>query len=134
MEVEVFEDGSASVEVSRFQTPTGTRLVIRDPNKGGEVYLDAIELEGLARAASELSEERPEGMEVLKNEFAMVEVGRVETPEGARLLIRDSASGAEVRLNPSDLERLASVRHEYFGPLLDPSELVAEGEPDPDQV
>lgn len=131
---EIFENESVAVEVGRFETATGTRLVVRDPGKGAEIHLDAIELEGLARAASEPPEQWPEGLEVLKNEFAMVEVGKVETTEGSRLLIRDSASGAEARLNPSELRRLASVRHGYFGPLLDPSELDAEGEPDPDQV
>lgn len=134
MKVEVFKDDSATIEVGRFKTTTGSRIMIRDPEKGVQIYLDAIELEGLARTSSEPPEERSGNLEVLQNEFAMVEVGRIETPKGDQLLIRDSASGAEIRLGPSELEQLTAVQHGYFGPLLDPSELVAEGEPDPDQV
>jgi hypothetical protein len=136
MKVERFEDVSASVEVGRFKTSTGSRIMIRDPEKNREVYLDPIELEGLARTTSESpgEEEQAEDLEVLQNEFARVEVGRVESRGEAQLLIRDSASGAEIRLSPSDLMKLTSVRHEYFGPLIDPSEMVAEAEPDPDQV
>ena len=72
--------------------------------------------------------------EVFKNESTSVEVGRFETQAGSRLMVRDSASGAEVYLEPAELEKLTLIRHDYFAPFLDPSELVAEGEPDPDQV
>lgn len=135
--MKVFKDASASVEVGRFETYTGSRIMIRNPEKNMEVHLDPMELEGLARSTSEapIEEEQAESLEVLQNEFARVEVGRVESQEGgAQLLIRDSASGAEIHLSPSDLVKLTSVHHEYFGPLIDPSEMVAEGEPDPDQV
>lgn len=73
-------------------------------------------------------------LQIFQNEFAMVEVGRFETPSGPRLLIRDLASKAEVYLDPIELEGLTRVRHSGFAELLDPSGLLSEGEPDPDQV
>ncbi len=134
MKTEVFKNESTSVEVGRFETATGSRLMIRNLTSGAEVYLDPFELEGLARAAQEPPEPPSVRSEVYQNEFAMVEVGRFETQAGSRLMIRDSASGAEVYLEPAELEKLTLIRHDYFAPFLDPSELVAEGEPDPDQV
>ncbi|MPZ87300.1 MAG: dihydrodiol dehydrogenase [Nitriliruptorales bacterium] len=74
------------------------------------------------------------GMVVYKNEFAMVAIGRHETSSGPRLQIVDLASGAEVYLDPIELEGLTRLRHQAFAPLLDPSDVVVEGEPDPDQV
>lgn len=72
--------------------------------------------------------------EVFQNEFAMVEVGRFESATGPRLMIRDLASRAEVYLDPIELEGLTRIRHSEFATLLDPSGLLSEGEPDPDQV
>ena len=134
MKTEVFKNESTSVEVGRFETATGPRLMIRNLTSGAEIYLDPFELEGLARAAQEPPEPPSVRSEVYRNEFAMVEVGRFETQAGSRLMVRDSASGAEVYLEPAELEKLTLIRHGYFAPFLDPSELVAEGEPDPDQV
>jgi hypothetical protein len=48
--------------------------------------------------------------------------------------IRDLATGAEVHLDPLELESLTRWKHEDFAPLIDPSGLVGTGEPDPDQV
>lgn len=76
----------------------------------------------------------PASGEIYQNEFAMVEVARHETETGPRLRIRDLASGAEVFLDPVELESLTRWRHEDFAPLVDPSELVPTTEPDPDQV
>jgi hypothetical protein len=72
--------------------------------------------------------------EIYQNEFAMVELSRYETESGPRLHIRDLASGAEVFLDPIELESLTRWKHEDFAPLVDPSELVSAAEPDPDQV
>lgn len=72
--------------------------------------------------------------EIYQNEFAMVEVTRHETESGARMRIRDLATGAEVYLDPLELESLTRWKHEDFAPLIDPSGLVGTGEPDPDQV
>jgi hypothetical protein len=72
--------------------------------------------------------------EIYQNEFAMVEVSRYETESGARLHIRDLGSGAEVFLDPLELESLCRWKHRDFGPLVDPSGLSSHPEPDPDQV
>ena len=72
--------------------------------------------------------------EVFRNEFAMVRVARVESASGPRLHIFDLASGRELYLDPLELEGLTRAKHGEFAPLLDPSERVSEGEPDPDQV
>ena len=72
--------------------------------------------------------------EIYQNEFAMVEVGRHETDSGPRLRIRDLATGAEVFLDPLELEGLTRWKHEDFAPFVDPSGFVGTGEPDPDQV
>jgi hypothetical protein len=72
--------------------------------------------------------------EIYQNEFAMVEVARYETESGARLRITDLATGAEVYLDPVELESLTRWKHDDFAPLVDPSQLVSSGEPDPDQV
>jgi hypothetical protein len=72
--------------------------------------------------------------EIYQNEFAMVEVERHETESGPRMRIRDLSTGAEVFLDPLELESLTRWKHEDFAPLVDPSGLVGTGEPDPDQV
>ncbi|MCI2421001.1 hypothetical protein MOQ72_26510 [Saccharopolyspora sp. K220] len=72
--------------------------------------------------------------EIYQNEFAMVEVSRYETESGARLCIRDLASGNSVFLDPLELEALTRARHKDFAPLVDPSDLVSTPEPDPDEV
>lgn len=73
-------------------------------------------------------------VEIYQNEFAMVEVSRHETESGPRLHIRDLAADAEVFLDPLELESLTRWKHEDFAPLVDPSDAVTIGEPDPDQV
>lgn len=144
----MYEEGPAAVEVRRFETPSGPRLHVRDLSEHAEIYLDPFELEGLTRIRSGAlrlgngSDEdvRPEeqdaaiAAEVFQNEFAMVSVGRVENGGRARLLIRDLASQAEARLRPLELKELTRFRHRQFAGLLDPSELVSEADPDPDQV
>jgi hypothetical protein len=72
--------------------------------------------------------------EIYQNEFAMVEVERHETESGPRMRIRDLATGAEVYLDPLELESLTRWKHRDFAPLVDPSARVGLGEPDPDQV
>lgn len=72
--------------------------------------------------------------EIYQNEFAMVEVSRYETESGPRLRIRALASGAEIFLDPVELESLTRWRHEDFAPLVDPSDLTSAPEPDPDEV
>jgi hypothetical protein len=72
--------------------------------------------------------------EIYQNEFAMVELTRYETETGPRLHIRDLSSGAEIFLDPMELESLTRWRHEDFAPLVDPSGLVHSSEPDPDEV
>jgi hypothetical protein len=71
---------------------------------------------------------------VFRNEFAMVRLMRLDGPTGTRLVIRDLGSGAEVAVDPLELEGLTRIHHSEFAPLLDPSGLVAAEEPDPDQV
>jgi hypothetical protein len=148
MSLGLLQGQSNSVEVDRFETPSGARLRVREVSSGTEIYLDPIELEGLTRLrannppwsrdfGSDPSE--PAGLvasqlEVLQNEFAMVEVGRLDTESGPRLFIRDLSSQAKAWLGPEELHRLTRLRHRDFGPLLDPSDLVAAIEPDPDQV
>jgi hypothetical protein len=148
MPPELLKDTSATVEVGRFETASGSRLLVRDLESGAEIFLDPIELEGLTRLRESrdgplrallgeteaLEEPGPPELEVLQNEFAMVQIGRVETGAGPRLFIRDLASRAEATLHPSELRGLTRLRHGHLAPLLDPSELVAAMEPDPDQV
>lgn len=156
------EDERASVRLTRVDGPTGERLMITELASGSAVYLDPIELEGLTRIRyqpfappgaehafqTSPSDDPPTpdhaspssdrsgltNLGVLRNEFAMVRLARAEGLGGQRLTIQDLASGSEVHLDPTELRSLTRVRHEDFAPLLDPSDLVASPEPDPDQV
>jgi hypothetical protein len=115
---------------------------------GAEIYLDPIELEGLTRLRSSrpdslrslvggddhLDPSPPADLETMQNEFAMVQIGRIKSDDGTRLYIRDLASRAETTLLPIQLQGLTKLRHRQLAPLLDPSDLVAAMEPDPDQV
>lgn len=77
---------------------------------------------------------RSSSMVRLRNEFATVEVGRVTSASGEKLRIVDVASGADIYLDPIELESLTKMRHETFASFLDPSNIVIIGEPDPDEV
>ena len=147
MELHLLEEGSVAIEVSRFETSSGPRLRVRDLRDSAEIFLDPLELEGLTRIrhGSWVLEESPhDGVdeysveavpgEVFQNEFAMVTVARLETEGQMRLYVRDLASQAEAYLRPVELQELTRLRHRQFADLLDPSELVAAAEPDPDQV
>ena len=150
MEREVLREGSAEVEVSREVTPTGPRLRIRSVGAGVAVDLDPLELEGLTRLpftpfpvfqedGEEFGEElvfgpADPGLHVLRNEFAMVGVSVADRPEGRRLRVRNMGSGAEISLHAGQLDRLTRLKHRDLSPLVDPSGLAAESEPDPDQV
>lgn len=72
--------------------------------------------------------------EIYQNEFAMVEVERRDSDHGARLCIRDLATGAEVYLDALELEGLTRWKHRDFAELVDPSALQVAGDPDPDEV
>ncbi|MGH2820791.1 MAG: hypothetical protein ACRDJ5_09065 [Actinomycetota bacterium] len=150
VEREIFRDEESGIGVARFETACGPRLRIRDVSGGREIFLDPIELEGLTRAVGAAFSALGDGLEIpspdesatheiepgeiFQNEFAMVQVGPSEGGRGLRLLIRDLASRAEILLSPGQLQLLTSLRHREFAALLDPSELVAAVEPDPDQV
>jgi hypothetical protein len=121
---------------------------VKDIESGLEIFLDPIELEGLTRLRSSRAESLsslvagddreeptpPAELETMQNEFAMVQVGRIRSEDGTRLYIRDLASRAETTLLPIQLQGLTKLRHRQLAPLLDPSDLVAAMEPDPDQV
>ena len=47
----IFQNEFAMVEVRRDETANGVRLLIRDMASGDRVFLDPLELEGLARAS-----------------------------------------------------------------------------------
>jgi hypothetical protein len=149
METQLYEEGSIAIEVSRFETSSGPRLRLRDLGESTEIFLDPLELEGLTRIRhGGLALGRPsmdddeEGYshggglsgEVFQNEFAMVTVGRLDRGGRTRLVVRDLASRAEAYLRPVELKELTRLKHRQFAGLLDPSELVAAAEPDPDQV
>jgi hypothetical protein len=148
METQLYEEGSVAIEVSRFETPSGPRLRLRDLGESTEIFLDPLELEGLTRirggglvlGRSSFDDEEEgshgEGVseEVFQNEFAMVTVGRLDRGGRARLVVKDLASRAEAYLHPLELKELTRLKHRQFSGLLDPSELVAAAEPDPDQV
>jgi hypothetical protein len=148
METQLYEEGSVAIEVSRFETPSGPRLKLRDLGESTEIFLDPLELEGLTRirggglvlgrpSMDDDDEDSHAGglsEEVFQNEFAMVTVGRLDRGGRARLVVRDLASRAEAYLRPLELKELTRLKHRQFAGLLDPSELVAAAEPDPDQV
>lgn len=150
MERRVVRDAEVEVEVTPEETGTGPRLRIHSMGHDTVVDLDPLELEGLTRlpfvvftaleGASDVVAEAaafgppPPGMSILRNEFAMVGVGLVEGPEGSWLHLRDMASGAQIRLGAGHLDRLTRLRHRDLAPLVDPSGLLAQHEPDPDQV
>jgi hypothetical protein len=149
METQLYEEGSVAIEVSRFETSSGPRLRLRDLGESTEIFLDPLELEGLTRirggglalgrpSMDDDEEEDSHGGglsgEVFQNEFAMVTVGRLDRGGRTRLVVRDLASRAEAYLRPVELQELTRLKHRQFSGLLDPSELVAAGEPDPDQV
>jgi hypothetical protein len=60
--------------------------------------------------------------------------GQTRSRGGPRLRIRDLATGAEVFLDPLELESPTRWKHEDFAPLVDPSGFTGVGEPHPDQV
>ncbi len=137
------------VEVSPEVTPTGPSLRIRSVGHGSVLVLDPLELEGLTRlpftplpglegAADETGDRSPgraeAGHEILRNEFAMVAVTLAAGPDGGRLLVRNMGSGAAVGLGAAELDLLSRLRHRDLAPLVDPSGLAAQSEPDPDQV
>lgn len=143
----LLESKTAAVEIAADTTPARQRLCVRDARSDAEVCLDPIELEGLTKmreirleALVDGGEPAPETppapveLELLQNEFAMVEVGHVETTRGGCLFIRDLASRTEVCLDADTLCGLTRLTHGEFAPLLDPSQLVQAEEPDPDQV
>ena len=142
-------EGRDEVEVTEHVTGTGPRLRIRSLAEEAAVDLDPLELEGLTRlpfttfpaledrldeADAETVFGPPGDLRILRNEFAMVGVSVAGGAGGPRLRVRNMASGAEVRLRPGHLARLTRLRHRDLAPLVDPSGLAAEEEPDPDQV
>jgi hypothetical protein len=137
------EGSGAAVDVVAETNVLRQVLRVRDAAAGAELALDPIELEGLTRAPEVrfrgLPRRRaevapPSELQVLQNEFAMVQVGTVETEQGTSLFVRDLASRAEICLDPAALAALARLEHGELAPLLDPSRLVQAEEPDPDQV
>ena len=60
-------------------------------------------------------------MFVIKNEFAMVEVGRDDSAKGTRLMIRDVQTGASIYLDSLELETLTRLQHRDLAPYMDPS-------------
>jgi hypothetical protein len=149
MERQLLRDGGDEIEVSREFGPTGGWLRIHSIPDDAAILLDALELEGLTRIpftpfvpfegdTDDVGQDTvygaPTGLEILQNEFAMVGIGVTDDPEGARLRVRNMGSGAEVRLRARQLRRLVRLRHRDLSPLVDPSGLTAEAEPDPDQV
>lgn len=147
---ELLREGAVAVEVSHHVTETGQRLRIRSVGRQAVVDLDPFELEGLTRLPftpfAPLEEARDDvdqdvvlaapddRLEILRNEFAMVGVSVADGPDGRRLRVRNMGSGAEVRLRAGQLDRLTELRHQDLAPLVDPSGLSSEEEPDPDQV
>lgn len=140
-----------SVEVSKFETPTGARLRLRRiEHEPAETFLDPLELEGLTRARHKLfpplhaSKGPPdeslvravagERLERLQNEFALVGVAVARSNAGEALLIRDMNAGLGILLTADELEALLRARHMDFAPLVDTSDLVAIPEPDIDEV
>jgi hypothetical protein len=57
--------------------------------------------------------------EVLRSEFASVEVARDESANGVRLLVRDLATGNSIYLDPFELETLTRLKHVDFVHFLD---------------
>ena len=55
------------------------------------------------------------------NEFAHVEVHVQPARTGNLLFIRDIQMGTAIALDPLELEALTRIRHEDFGPIVDPS-------------
>ena len=50
-------------------------------------------------------------LEIIRNEFACVEVGRADTANGSRLLIRVPVTGARISLDALALVALTRLRH-----------------------
>jgi hypothetical protein len=148
MESALLESETAAVEVAADITPARQRLWLRDTCLNVDVYLDPIELEGLTKVRKvrfEAVRDRATAepalvpgslakLEVLQNEFAMVEVGVARSDHGDCLFIRDLVSRAEICLDAEVLRSLTQLSHSQFAPLLDPSQLVLTEDPDPDQV
>lgn len=144
----LLETDTAAVEISTERNALRQVLHVRDPRSNAAVALDPIELEGLTKSGEIRCEAlldggyarvtpvpaAPQELELLQNEFAMVQVGAVQTTRGGGLFIRDLASRAETCLDADALRGLTRLTHGEFSPLLDPSRLVQAEEPDPDQV
>lgn len=60
---------------------------------------------------------------ILRNEFASVEVARDDSANGVRLRIRDLSTGRTIYLDPLELESLTRAKHAVFVPLVDPASL-----------
>jgi hypothetical protein len=149
MDAVILRDGGSEVEVRRFETGTGVRLRVTAVADGRVLDLDPLELEGLTRLPfttlpgfpgvglddpSTRREGGAGGVEILRNEFALVEVRVAGRPDPPGLRVRSLISGVEVELRAEHLQRLTALRHRDLSPLIDPSGLVAATEPDPDQV
>ena len=145
--MERLEGAGAAVEIESEANALRQVLHVRDASSSAEVALDPFELEGLTKtteirfeALLDGGERGPEpaaapaDVQVLQNEFAMVEIGTLETARGGCLFIRDLGSRAEICLDAAALAALTRLSHGEFAPLLDPSGLVQAEEPDPDQV
>lgn len=71
---------------------------------------------------------------VMRNEFAIVRVEVVGSPQRRRLRIEDMRSGVSVELDALELESLAWARHLDLMPLLDPNlTRWQSGQPEDDQ-
>ena len=140
-----------NVEVSKFETPTGSRLRMRRvEDAAAEAFFDPLELEGLTRARHKPFPLLPSGaaapdqslahaamqqrLERLQNEFALVGVAVARSPAGEALFIRDMNAGLAILRGPEDLDALLRARHRDFAPLVDTSDLVSIPEPDIDEV
>jgi hypothetical protein len=140
-----------NVEVSRYETPTGSRLRVRRvADSADEMFFDPLELEGLTRArhtsfrllpskSAALDESMAQSavqqrLERLQNEFALVGVAVARSPSGEALFIRDMNAGLGILLGAEDLDALLRARHMDFAPLIDTSDLVSIPEPDIDEV
>ena len=57
---------------------------------------------------------------VLRNEFAAVMIGKNTEANGDRLEVNDLRTGRTFFLDPLELERLTSARHEDLAPIVAP--------------
>lgn len=124
-------DGSHTVELRKFVTPNGERLVIE--SDGASARLDALALESLTWQGTSFFErltgaEHAEAGDAMVdadptmqigNEYTTIRIRVHETPSGPMVSLRSPKLEYHCWLNPAELDALARKPAAFFSELLE---------------